>query len=409
MKHAVTVPTLRLKYETIQPFLNERARRLWSATEAMGLGHGGIAAVAEATEMSRTTISQAIQEVQTQRESPGRTLPVPRSRRPGAGRKRLITQDPALLTTLELLVDPTTRGDPMSPLRWTCKSTRKLAEQLRQYGYHASARTVAHLLHQLHYSLQANRKTCEGESHPDRNAQFEYINAQVIQFQERGQPVVSVDTKKKELIGDFKDPGAEWQPEGSPERVNVYDFKDEELGKGIPYGIYDQTTNRGWVSVGIDHDTACFAAETLRRWWLRIGSKDYPRATELLVVADGGGSNSSRGRLWKVAVQRLADQIGLMISVCHFPPGTSQWNQIEHRMFCHITENGRGVPLRSLEIMVNLIGHTTTRTGLRIDVELDTNRYEVGVKVSDAELAAVQIPRADFHGNWNYKISPRSK
>jgi hypothetical protein len=409
MRHADFIPTLRSKFETLQPFLSERARRLWSATEAMGLGHGGIAALAEATGMSRTTISSAIQEIQDLRHSPGSTLPVQRSRRPGAGRKRLIKQDPALLTTLELLVDPTTRGDPMSPLRWTCKSTRKLAEQLRQYGYQVSERTVAHLLHQLNYSLQANRKTREGESHPDRNAQFEYINAQVARFQERRQPVVSVDTKKKELIGNFKNPGAEWQPEGSPELVNMYDFKDEELGKGIPYGIYDQTTNRGWVSVGIDHDTAYFATETLRRWWLRIGSKDYPQAAELLVVADGGGSNSSRGRLWKVAVQRLADQLGLTLSVCHFPPGTSKWNKIEHRMFCHITENWRGVPLRSLEIMVNLIGQTTTRTGLRIEAELDTDRYEVGLKVSDAELAAVQITRAEFHGNWNYKISPRSK
>jgi biotin operon repressor len=409
MMGAGVIPTLRLKYETLEPFLNERARRLWSATEAMGLGHGGIAALAEATGMSRTTISQAIQEVQQQRQAPGSVLPVQRSRRPGAGRKPLIKQDPALLTTLELLVAPTTRGDPMSPLRWTCKSTRKLAEQLRQYGYQVSERTVAHLLHQLNYSLQANRKTREGDSHPDRNAQFEYINTQVVQFQKRGQPVVSVDTKKKELIGNFKNSGAEWQPEGSPELVNVYDFKDEELGKGIPYGIYDQTTNRGWVSVGIDHDTAYFATETLRRWWWRIGSKDYPQAKELLVVADGGGSNSSRGRLWKVAVQGLADQIGLTISVCHFPPGTSKWNKIEHRMFCHITENWRGVPLRSLEIMVNLIGHTKTRTGLRIEAELDTNHYEVGLKVSDVELAAVQITKADFHGEWNYKISPRLK
>ena len=375
----------------------------------MGLGHGGIAALAAATGMSRPTIGQAIHEIQQQRESPGGALPVQRSRRPGAGRKRLVKQDPALLTTLEWLVAPTTRGDPMSPLRWTCKSTRKLAEQLGQYGYQLSERTVAHLLHQLDYSLQANRKTREGDSHADRNAQFEYINAQVAQFQGRGQPVVSVDTKKKELVGNFKNPGAEWQPEGSPELVDVYDFKNEELGKGIPYGVDDQTTHRGWVSVGIDHDTAYFATETLRRWWLRIGSKDYPQARELLVVADGGGSNSSRARLWKVAVQGLADQIGLAISVCHFPPGTSKWNKIEHRMFCHITENWRGVPLRSLEIMVNLIGHTTTQTGLRIEAELDTNHDEVGLKVSDAELAAVQITRADFHGEWNYKISPRLK
>jgi hypothetical protein len=409
MKHAHAITTIRSKFDTLDPFLTERARRLWAATEAMGLGHGGIAALAEATGISRTTISQAIHEIQNQRESPTNTLPVQRSRRPGGGRKPLIKQDSALLATLELLVDPTTRGDPMSALRWTCKSTRKLAEQLRQYGYQISERTVAHLLHHLNYSLQANRKTREGDSHPDRNAQFEYINARVSEFQSRGQPVVSVDTKKKELIGNFKNQGEEWQPEGSPELVDVYDFKNQDLGKGIPYGVYDQTTNHGWVSVGIDHDTAYFATETLRRWWVKIGVKDYPRASELLVVADGGGSNSSRGRLWKVAVQELADRIGLKISICHFPPGTSKWNKIEHRMFCHITENWRGVPLRSMEIMVNLIVSTTTRKGLRIEAELDTNRYETGLKVKDAELAAVRIMKSDFHGEWNYTILPRLK
>src|SRR5215213_9440236 len=395
---------IRRRCEILEPVLDERARRLVLAAEAEALGRGGIAAVSRATGASRPMISRGITELKS-----AAPLPKGRVRRGGAGRKRTKASDPTLLDDLEGLVEPVSRGEPDSALRWTIKSVRRLSDELVKMGHRTSHRMVAELLHELGYSLQANRKTREGDSHPDRNAQFEYINTQVAQFQQRGQPVVSVDTKKKELIGNFKNPGAEWQPEGLPELVDVYDFKDEELGKGIPYGIYDQTTNRGWVSVGIDHDTAYFATETLRRWWLRIGSKDYPQATELLVVADGGGSNSSRGRLWKVADQRLADQLGLTLSVCHFPPGTSKGNKIEHRMFCHITENWRGVPLRSLEIMVNLIGQTTTRTGLRIEAELDTDRYEVGLKVSDAELAAVQITRADFHGNWNYKISPRSK
>ena len=338
MKYSPVIPTIRLKFESLDPFFSERTRRLWAATEAMGLGHGGIAAVAEATGMSRTTIAQAIQEIQHQRASPHQTLSATRCRRRGAGRKQLGKQNLALLMTLELLVSPTTCGDPMSPLRWTCKSTRKLAEQLRDYGYQISAPTVAHLLHQLHYSLQANRKTCEGDSHPDRNAQFEYINAQVAQFQSRGQPVVSVDTKKKELIGNFKNKGEEWQPE-APESVDVYDFENKALGKGIPYGVYDQ--NQGWVSVGIDHDTARFATETLRRWWLKMGSQDYPQASELLVVADGGGSNSSRGRLWKVAVQELADRTGLTISVCHFLLGPVNGTRLN--IECSATSRRTGV------------------------------------------------------------------
>jgi DDE family transposase len=295
----------------------------------------------------------------------------------------------------------------MSPLRWTCKSTRKLAEALQRQGHRIGARTVARLLHALDYSLQANRKTREGNSHPDRNAQFEYINAQVRACQERGQPVVSMDAKKKELVGDFANKGQEWQPQGTPEEVGTHDFPDPHLGKAIPYGVYDMTTNHGWVSVGLDHDTAQFATATLRRWWQAMGSQMYPQAETLLVTADSGGSNSRRSRLWKVALQAVADEIGLPISVCHFPPGTSKWNKIEHRMFCHITENWRGRPLRSLEVIVNLIGNTTTTTGLQIRAELDTHTYPTGLKVSDKELAAVQLTKAPFHGEWNYTISPR--
>ena len=295
----------------------------------------------------------------------------------------------------------------MSPLRWTCKSTRQLAAELQQQGHTVGYRTVAALLDDLDYSLQGLRKTREGSSHPDRNAQFEHINRHVQAFQKRGQPVISVDTKKKELVGDFKNGGKEWQPQGDPEPVRVHDFKDKKLGKAIPYGVYDPTHNNGWVSVGIDHDTAEFATEAIRRWWREMGQPMYPRARELLVTADGGGSNSSRSRLWKVAVQRLADDLKLSISVCHFPPGTSKWNKIEHRMFCHITNNWRGRPLVSRAVIVNLIGHTTTIAGLHIEASLDTNTYATRVKVTDEELAAVRLTRESFHGEWNYKISPR--
>jgi len=310
-----------------------------------------------------------------------------------------------LIKDLERLVAPTTRGDPQSPLLWTLKSTRKLSEELTRQGSPASPRTVAALLHEIGYSLQSNRKAREGSSHPDRNAQFEYINQRVRSFQRRRQPVVSVDTKKKELVGDFKNGGREWRPKGSPERVRTHDFLDRELGKAIPYGVYDLTANEGWVSVGIDHDTARFATATLKRWWRRMGSRLYPDAKELLVTADSGGSNSSRSRLWKVALQELANHIRLKISVCHFPPGTSKWNKIEHRMFCHITENWRGKPLLSHEVIVNLIGHTTTRAGLRIKAQLDPNAYEAGIHVTDDELDAVQIKKHRFQGAWNYTIS----
>jgi len=308
---------------------------------------------------------------------------------------------------LEALVEPVTRGDPESPLRWTCKSVRQLAAELQRTGHHASHRLVADLLHQMDYSLQANRKTREGQGHPDRDAQFQFIDKQVRAFQKVGQPVISVDSKKRELIGDFKNAGREWQPSRTPEKVKVYDYPDKQLGKVTPGGVYDLTRNDGWVSVGIDHNTAQFAAETIRRWWQAMGSKVYRDAKKLLITADSGGSNARRCRLWKVSLQELADTLKLAISVCHFPPGTSKWNKIEHRMFCHITENWRGRPLRSRATVVNLIGSTTSTTGLHIEAELDSNRYPIGIEVSDEDLAAVQIRPHSFHGEWNYTISPK--
>jgi Rhodopirellula transposase DDE domain len=312
-----------------------------------------------------------------------------------------------LLQALDALVDPVTRGHPESPLRWTCKSTRKLAKELQRQNHPVTDRTVAALLKRVGYSLQANRKTKEGASHPDRNAQFEYINRQVIACQRRHQPVVSIDTKKKELVGEFKNPGEEWQPKGKPEKVQVHDFPDKKLGKAIPYGVYDIASNEGWVSVGIDHDTAQFAAASVGRWWHEMGAARYPQATELMITADGGGSNSSRNRLWKVALQSLATELGLTLRVCHFPPGTSKWNKIEHRLFCFITKNWRGRPLTSYEVIVNLIANTTTETGLTVRAALDTNEYETGIEVSDEQLAAVKLTSAKFHGEWNYTIRPR--
>jgi transposase len=398
---------VRRKYLSLDPLLNERLRRLWAAAEAREIGWGGVTTVALATGLSQTTIAAGLRELQAGLAGDEARGAPRRVRRPGGGRKPLIEHDARLLEDLEALVDPVTRGDPQSPLRWTCKSTRRLAEALRQEGHTVGYRTVAALLGELGYSLQSNRKAREGASHPDRNAQFEYINDQVRRFQRRGQPIVSVDTKKKELVGDFKNAGREYQREGQPEEVRVHDFEDKELGKAIPYGVYDLAANEGWVSVGIDHDTARFAAETLRRWWVHMGSKVYPKAKGLLVTADSGGSNGSRVRLWKLAVQELADVTGLRIKVCHFPPGTSKWNKIEHRMFCHITENWRGRPLRSLEVIVNLIGGTRTEAGLRIEAGLDTGSYPKGVEVSDEEMAGLRVKGDDFHGDWNYTITPR--
>jgi hypothetical protein len=397
---------IKQKFLVLNPLLDERTRRLWAACEAKALGWGGIAVVSQATRLSRTTISAGVREYAQQAET-AEGVSVGRTRRAGGGRKRLTQQDPQLWHDVESLVDPVTRGDPQSPLRWTCKSTYKLATELQAMGHVVGARTVAHLLKEMHYSLQANRKTREGADQPDRDAQFNHINDQTRAFQARHQPVVSVDTKKKELVGDFKNAGQEWQPKGAPEAVRVYDFTDKQLGKAIPYGVYDVTANIGWVTVGTDHDTAEFAVETVRHWWQQMGMITYPGAAELLIIADGGGSNGSRLRLWKTQLQQLADKTRLRISICHLPPGTSKWNKIEHRMFAYITQNWRGRPLTSHEVIVNLIGNTTTQTGLHIHAELDTNSYATGKRITDDELAAVQIERDSFHGEWNYTIVPR--
>jgi transposase len=403
------VETIRGKYEWLHVELDERRRRLWAASEAQALGHGGIAAVAKATGLAESTIRLGQRELSC-KPAGAPLLPAQRHiRAPGGGRKPRTVRDPALVQALEALVEPTTRGDPMSPLRWTCKSIRKLATELTHQGHPISYRTVASMLKALGYSLQGTRKTKEGSAHPDRNAQFEYIHHQVEAFQQGGQPVVSVDTKKKELVGDFANGGREYQPIGQPELVRVYDFIDKELGKAIPYGVYDVTANQGWVSVGTDHDTAQFAVETLRRWWQHMGGHAYPHAHDLLIIADGGGSNGSRSRLWKVELQRLANETGMKITVCHLPPGTSKWNKIEHRMFCHITENWRGRPLISHAVVVNLIAHTTTQTGLRIHAVLDTAAYPTGLTVTADQMDALALEPAPFHGtDWNYTIKPRA-
>ena len=402
MRNEDMIETVRKKFERLAGVLDERGHRVWAAVEAEALGFGGQSIVAKATGLSRTTLHH---EGLEKAQDPPANHRV-RIREAGGGRKKLTQQEPKLLSALEALVEPTTRGDPESALRWTCRSTRQLAAALKAQGYRIGHQTVASLLDDLGYSLQGNQKTTEGSSHPDRDAQFKYIQRRVEEFQSRGQPVVSVDTKKKEHIGDVKNNGKEWRPKGNPERVRVYDFVDKTLGKANPYGVYDTTANVGWVSVGVDHDTAEFAVETLRRWWEKMGRSRYPTATELLVTADGGGSNGARVRLWKVALQRLADQTGLRISVCHFPPGTSKWNKIEHRMFSYISLNWRGKPLISHEVIVNLIAGTTTRTGLKIQAELDINVYPKGIQVTNKELEKVQIQKADFHGEWNYTILP---
>jgi hypothetical protein len=382
---------------------------LWAASEARALGYGGITAIAQATGMAISTIRAGLRELGRQGSAERRAADagLRRVRRPGAGRKALAETDPRLAPALEALVASTTRGDPMSPLLWTCKSTRVLARELTRQGHPVSHATVAAMLDDLGYRLQGNRKTREGSSHPDRNAQFEYIARKVKAFQRRGQPVISVDTKKKENVGDFKNGGREWRPAGDPVAVRVHDFQDPALGKAIPYGVFDMTRNKGWVSVGTDHDTAEFAVQTIRNWWRHLGRRAYPRAHELLVTADSGGSNGSRNRLWKVTLQRFADETGLRISICHCPPGTSKWNKIEHQMFCHITRNWRGRPLETLRVIVNLIGHTTTERGLRIRAALDTRRYPSGIKVTDEEMSEVNIRPDSFHGDWNYMIVGR--
>ena len=404
-KDTDVVNRIRRKYRMLHTEMDERMRRQWAAAEARELGWGGVTKVAKATGLSRTTITAGLAELDLPPKQ--RSAEARRVRRPGGGRHPLTETDPELLAALESLIEPQTRGDPESPLRWTCKSTRKLARELTDRRHPVGPRTVAGLLHQAGYSLQGNRKTREGSSHPDRNAQFEYINDLVRGYLERGQPAISVDTKKKELLGDFKNGGREWHPGGQPEEVRVHDFQDKALGKAIPYGVYDIQNNQGWVSVGIDHDTAEFAANSIRRWWAQMGQERFPKANRLLITADSGGSNGPRSRLWKVCLQSLADDLDLPLVVCHFPPGTSKWNKIEHRLFSFITQNWRNRPLVSRQVIVNLIASTRTERGLVVKAALDTNRYDLGIKVSDEEPGRVRLKPHDFHGDWNYTIGPR--
>jgi hypothetical protein len=393
------------RFKHLAPLLDEKQLRLYVATEALVIGRGGISLASQATGVSRPTITAGCKELLEQ-EATKRIPATARVRKIGGGRKRTTDFDETLRSDLEGLVEPVTRGDPESPLRWTSKSVRKLADELKKMGHKTSHRMVAELLREMDYSLQANRKTAEGSSHPDRNNQFEHIYREVKEFQSCGQPVISVDTKKKERVGDFKNGGRELRPKGDPEKVRVYDFEIPELGKVAPYGVYDQTRNSGWVNVGTDHDTATFAVESIRKWWITMGREAYPNADRLLITADGGGSNGARVRLWKIELQKFANETGLVVSVSHFPPGTSKWNKIEHRLFSYISQNWRGKPLVSHEVIVNLIASTTTRKGLTVKCELDTKKYTKGIKITDKELKRVNIVRDEFHGEWNYSIHP---
>jgi Rhodopirellula transposase DDE domain len=394
---------IRLRFEALAPVLDERGRRRLAAAEAAAAGRGGVSAVTRVTGIARSTIGRGLAELRAG-ESPAGD----RVRRAGGGRKPLSETDPTLVDDLRSLVEPETRGDPQSPLLWTCKSLRKLSQSLRDIGHKIGRTLVGELLHQLDYRLQANRKTREGSSHPDRDAQFRHINDRVKEALAGDEPAISVDTKKKELVGDFKNGGREWRPQGSPEEVRVHDFVIPELGRAVPYGVYDMADNVGWVSVGIDHDTAAFAVNAIRSWWTLMGRERYPNARSLLITADGGGSNGSRVRLWKIELQKLADELGVPITVCHLPPGTSKWNKIEHRMFSFITGNWRGKPLVSHQVIVQLIAATTTKTGLKVRCQLDGNTYPTGIKVSKAEMDAVSLTRHDFHGEWNYTVSPKA-
>lgn len=398
------IKLIRIKFELLEWALDERLRRLFAAAEASVLGRGGVTKVAKATGISRRAIHVGLTELAAPK------IPIEsqdkRIRKAGAGRKSIIETEPGVMSALEKLIEPTTRGDPESPLRWTCKSLRVLAGELSLSGYTVSYPKVGDLLRELGYSLQANRKMLEGTDHPDRNAQFEFINDQTKQLLVAGNPVISVDTKKKELVGAYKNNGTTWRPEGKPELVKVHDFIDKELGRANPYGVYDVASNTGWVSVGTDHDTASFAVETIRRWWNSMGRQRYPNASELMITADGGGSNGSRVRLWKFEIQRLADEINIPIYVSHLPPGTSKWNKIEHRLFSYISMNWRGQPLISHEVIVNLIAGTTTKTGLKVHAELDDSLYPSGIKISDSEFEKIHITRNEFHGEWNYRIDP---
>jgi len=399
------VGALSEKFERIRPHLNEASLRLWAANEALSLGYGGVSEVSRATELSRTTIHAGIAELKSAVVAHESN----RIRRSGGGRKKLTDKDPGLLGALNKLVDPVTRGDPESALRWTSKSTTKLAQELSTSGHPVAQRTVCDLLTGEGYSLQSVRKTREGAQHPDRDAQFQFLNAQVQAALKAGQPVIRVDTKKKEWVGDFKNAGPEWQKKKTPILVRVHDFVDPELGKAAPYGVYDRAANQGWVSVGIDHDTAEFAVESIRRWWRQMGKPIYPKAKRLLITADCGGSNGYRVRLWKVSLQRFADETRITLQVRHLPPGTSKWNKIEPRMFCHITQNWRGKPLESLAVIVDLIGHTTTEKGLKIRAEIDASSYPKGQTVSDEAMKLVQLKPDAFHGEWNYAILPHAK
>jgi hypothetical protein len=392
---------IRLRYEALEPVLDEQGRRRLAAAEAQAAGHGGVSVVARITGIARSTIGRGLAELRSA------AAPSPdRVRRPGGGRKPLAIKDPTLVEDLRQLVEPATRGDPQAPLKWTAKSLRNLTDGLRALGHHISHNTVGSLLRALDYSLQANRKTREGTNHPDRDAQFCYINDQVKQALDAGEPAISVDTKKKELVGDFKNNGREWRPQGKPEPVRVHDFLIPELGRAVPYGVYDIGENAGWVSVGIDHDTASFAVNAIRRWWQVMGRPRYPNATSLTITADCGGSNGARLRLWKLELAKLADELKLAITVCHLPPGTSKWNKIEHRLFSFITQNWRGRPLVSHAVIVQLIAATTTKAGLKVHSEIDPNTYPAGVKVADAEMTGINLCRHHFHGDWNYTIIP---
>ena len=389
------------KYASMGGVLDERARRLWAATESRALGYGGDALVSAATGLARATICKGRKELEAGVALGGRV------RAPGAGRPSIGQVQPGIKDALERLVDPLTRGDPRSPLRWTCKSKAKLAAAMLKLGWKVSATVVGHLLRDLGYSLKSVRKSTEGKSHPDRNAQFEHINETATDFLQRGSPVISVDTKKKELVGDFKNAGKEWQPAGTPEKALVHDFPDDAIGKAIPYGVYDMARNEAYVSVGRDHDTPAFAVASIRRWWMTMGRLAYPDATELFITADGGGSNGYRARAWKAELQALADELGILIRVSHYPPGTSKWNKIEHRLFCHITENWRGKPLRTFETVVELIGHTRTSKGLRVKAKLDKGDYPIGVVTTEEQMNALSLHKHAFHGEWNYELHAR--
>lgn len=390
------------KFKSLQPFLNERTRRLWAATEAKEIGRGGTTLLEKATGITQKTIRKGIRELETPLP-----LPINRSRSQGAGRKKCTINDPTLFQCIDSLIDPVTRGDPESPLRWTCKSIRRLAAELAQQGHPIGITSVRFLLQEMEYSLQANRKMREGMDHPDRNEQFLYINHKVKSFLHADQPVISVDTKKKENLGNYSNKGREWHPQGKPLETNMHDFPDKELGKAIPYGVYDIAKNEGWVSVGISSDTASLAANSIRTWWTKMGQYRFPQATRLLITADAGGSNGYRTKLWKIELQKLVNDLGLNITVCHFPPGTSKWNKIEHRLFSFITQNWRGQPLYDFVTVVNLIGHTTTQEGLQVRCEVDESQYETGIKVTDAELERVNLKNHDFHGEWNYTVLKR--